>query len=127
MLLAVSLSDSPLVKLLDFSAIEIMSAPRLFVATSKVILVHVLGSKNKLTMRFPSRVGAVLLLLNLFCLNSEAKSSRCNISSTDKLWIPIKDFLFLPEITIKAFDPDCYPQNYFQLQASAWANYLFFQ
>jgi hypothetical protein len=53
MFIAVSLKVSPLVRLLDWPVMEITSADKLLAAISKAILVLVLGSRNRFTIRFP--------------------------------------------------------------------------
>ena len=101
MLLAVSLKDSPFVRLLDFSEIEITSASRLLAATSKATLVLVLGSRNKFTTRFPFKFAGAILLFDLNFLNCLAVSSKSSISSELSSWIPRSDLLFHSDFTIK--------------------------
>ena len=101
MLLAVSLKDSPFVRLLDFSEIEITSASRLLAATSKATLVLVLGSRNKFTTRFPFKFAGAILLFDLNFLNCLAVSSKSSISSELSSWIPRSDLLLHYDFTIK--------------------------
>ena len=70
MFMAVSLSVSPLVRLLDVPEIDITSAHRLLAAISKAILVLVLGSRKRLTILFPFRYRLCSSGLEIFLLKT---------------------------------------------------------
>jgi len=86
----VSSKVSPLLIELSLRATLIKSAPRRFAATSKLVLVLVESSKNKLNIVLPSRILYFLifcLLKNIYFFDSLI---RCKISFFDRFFESIK-------------------------------------
>ena len=74
MLRAVSFRVSPLVVLLEEEEKLITSAERYLPASSKLVLVRVLGSKKRLATTLPLRVGTFLMSLSRISFMESADS-----------------------------------------------------
>ena len=84
---AVSRSDSPLTVADADPLMLTPSADRRLAAISKLVRVRVDGSRNRLTIVRPRRVGSFLILRSLTSRNDSAVSSTSTISSGDRSWI----------------------------------------